>query len=181
MAIVNKLISSVGMCPAGATLKTTLKSGTKVTITKLDKSDKVQVVRKRPEQNPITTILKKFKGIYMPVKVTEEYRFGVITIDIKRNGSRTVRLRVCDKNGRASSENNGFQKTVQEENIFPKGKIIRSYSAERKLPAKYRNVALSFLSHMEDLRNNKRFMVPRDNYSFRQDDIYELADLKKCK
>lgn len=181
MPIINKLISRVDASPIGTTINTTLKTGTKVRITKLNKPDTIEVVRQRPFNDSIKTILKKIKGVYKPKKVVEEYRFGIITIEYKKDGSRLVKIRTSDKNGRSASSNNGFYKTTLEENIFPKGSIIKSYEKELKTPYKERNARLSFLSHLNIIRRQSRYKVPTIDYTMKQDAMYENVDLKNCK
>ena len=181
MAIISKLISRVDASPAGTTINTTLKSGTRVRITKLNKSNTIEVVRKNRINDGITTILKKIKGIYQPKKVIEEYRFGIVTIDYKKDGSRLVQIRSSDKDGTKSSKNNGFFKTTVEENLFPKGAIIKSLMKELQTPHKERNASISFLQHLGLIRRNNRYKIPTANYSVKQDLIYEEVDLKKCK
>ena len=88
MAIITKLISRVDSAPIGTTVNTILKTGTRVSITKLSKPDTIEIVRQRPQNGCIKTILKKSKGIYKPKKVLEEYRFGIVTIEYKKDGSR---------------------------------------------------------------------------------------------
>ena len=63
MAIITKLISRIDSAPIGTTVNTTLKSGTKVSITKLSKPDTIEIVRQRPHNDCIKTILKKSKYI----------------------------------------------------------------------------------------------------------------------
>lgn len=181
MAIISKLISRVDASAIGTTINTTLKSGTRVRITKLNKSNTIEVVRKNRINDGITTILKKIKGIYQPKKVIEEYRFGIVTIDYKKDGSRLVQIRSSDKDGTKSSKNNGFFKTTVEENLFPKGAIIKSLMKELQIPLKERNASISFLQHLDIIRKNNRYKVPTDNYSIKQDRIYAEVDLKNCK
>lgn len=181
MAIVSKLISRVDASPAGTTINTTLKTGTRVSITKLNKPDTIEVVRQNNINDGITTILKKIKGIYQPRKVVEEYRFGIVTIDYKKDGSRLVQIRSSDKNGIRSPKNNGFYKTTLEENLFPKGAVIKSLMKELQTPHKERNASISFLEHLGLIRRNNRYKAPTDNYSINQDRIYAEADLKNCK
>lgn len=181
MPIINKLISRVDASTIGTTINTTLKTGTKVRITKLNKPDTIEVVRQRPFNDSIKTILKKFKGVYKPKKVVEEYRFGIITIEYKKDGSRLVQIRSSDKNGIRSAKNNGFYKITLEENLFPKGSIIKSYEKELQTPLKERNASISFLQHLGLIRRNNKYKAPTDNYSIKQDCLYQEADLKNCK
>ena len=181
MAIVSKLISRVDALPIGTTINTTLKTGTRVRITKLSKPNTIEVVRKTPSNDGITTILKKIKGIYQPRKVIEEYRFGIVTIDYKKDGSRLVQIRSSDKDGTRSFKNKGFFKTSVEENLFPKGAIIKSLIKELQTPHKERNASISFLEHLGLIRRNNRYKIPTANYSIKQDLIYNKADLKNCK
>ena len=181
MAIVSKLISRVDTLPIGTTINTTLKSGTHVRITKLSKPNTIEVVRQNHINDGITTLLKKIKGIYQPRKVIEEYRFGIVTIDYKKDGSRLVQIRSSDKNGIRSPKNNGFYKTTLEENLFPKGAVIKSLMKELQTPHKERNASISFLEHSGLIRRNNRYKAPTDNYSINQDRIYAEADLKNCK
>ena len=169
MPIINKLISRVDSAPIGTTVNTILKTGTRVSITKLSKPDTIEIVRQRPQNGCIKTILKKSKGIYKPKKVLEEYRFGIVTIEYKKNGSRLVKLRTVDKNGRKNSENNGFYRTILEENIYPKGAIIQSFQKEKQT------------KHLGIIRKKNRYTAPTFDYTLKQDNLYAEADLKNCK
>lgn len=181
MPIINKLISRVDSAPIGTTVNTILKSGTKVSITKLSKPDTIEIVRQRPHNDCIKTILKKFKGVYQPKKVIEEYRFGIVTIEYKKDGSRLVKLRTVDKNGRKNSENNGFYRTILEENIYPKGAVIHSYQKAKRIPLNERNASISFLEHLGIIRKKNRYTAPTFDYTLKQDNLYAEADLKNCK
>ena len=172
MAIITKLISRIDSAPIGTTVNTTLKSGTKVSITKLSKPDTIEIVRQRPHNDCIKTILKKSKGIYKPKKVLEEYRFGIVTIEYKKDGSRLVKLRTVDKNGRKNSENNGFYRTILEEN---------SYQKAKRIPLNERNASISFLEHLGIIRKKNRYTAPTFDYTLKQDNLYAEADLKNCK
>lgn len=181
MAIVSKLISRIDASPVGTTINTTLKTGTNVRITKLSKPNTIEIVRQRPQNDCIKTILQKIKGIYQPKKVIEEYRFGIISIDYKKDGSRLVKIKTSDKNGRGASSNNGFYKMTAEENLYPKGSIIRSFEQEQQIPYKDRNASLSFLSHLNTIRKKHRYKIPTKNYTVEQDFRYADVDLKNCK
>lgn len=181
MAIVSKLISRVDACPFGTTIKTILRTGTMVQVTKLDSVDSVEITRQRPNNDKVRTILKKLKGLYQPKKVIEEYRFGIVTIEYKKDGSRLMKLRACDKDGRASSSNNGFYKTSLEKNLFAKGAKIQSPEAEMKIPPKDRNASIDFLLHLDALRHKDRYKQPTKDYTRKQNMIYREADLKNCK
>lgn len=181
MPIINKLISRVDSAPIGTTVNTILKTGTRVSITKLSKPDTIEIVRQRPQNGCIKTILKKSKGIYKLKKVLEEYRFGIVTIEYKKDGSRLVKLRTVDKNGRKNSENNGFYRTILEENIYPKGAIIQSFQKEKQTPYNKRNANLDFLKHLGIIRKKNRYTAPTFDYTLKQDNLYAEADLKNCK
>ena len=181
MPIVNKLISKIDSSPIGTTINTVLKTGTRVSITKLSKPDTIQIVRQRPYNDIVKTILKKFKGIYQPKKVIEEYRFGIVTIEYKKDGSRLVKLRTVDKNGTAHSENNGFFKTILEENLYSKGAVIHSYQKAKRIPLNERNASISFLEHLGIIRKKNRYTAPTFDYTLKQDNLYAEADLKNCK
>ena len=88
---------------------------------------------------------------------------------------------MCDKKGRNAKANTGFYKTTLEENIFAKNTLIRSAKAEMKLPKAERVADIGFLLHLDDIRNNRRYKIPTENYSINQDMRYDEADLKKCK
>lgn len=181
MPIINKLISRVDSAPIGTTVNTILKTGTRVSITKLSKPDTIEIVRQRPQNGCIKTILKKSKGIYKLKKVLEEYRFGIVTIEYKKDGSRLVKLRTVDKNGRKNSENNGFYRTILEENVYPKGAIIQSFQKEKQTPYNKRNANLDFLKHLGIIRKKNRYTAPTFDYTLKQDNLYAEADLKNCK
>ena len=104
--------------------------------------------RKTKNGSIITTLMKKVKDTYVPKKVKEEHRFGIININYKPDGSRVVQIRVCDKNGRNAKANTGFYKTTLEENIFAKNVHIRSAKSEMKRSKDERGADIGFLLHV---------------------------------
>ncbi|CDE87960.1 TPA: hypothetical protein CPT81_03935 [Candidatus Gastranaerophilales bacterium HUM_20] len=181
MAIVDRLITRIETSKPGSSIKSVLKSGTEVEVVKGKTLNTVKVIRKRKNGCIITTLLKKVKDMYMLKKVKEEHRFGVINIDYKSDGSRVVQIRTCDKTGRNSRANTGFYKTTMEENIFAKGVKINSPEEELKFPRNERSADILFLIHLKQMRKNERYKLPTENYTLKQDFMYEEHDLKNCK
>lgn len=181
MPLINKLITRIETSRPGSSVRSVLKSGTEVEVIKGKSAGTVEIKRKTRNGSIITTLLKKVKDMYVPKMVKEEHRFGIININYRADGSRAVQIRVCDKKGRNAKANTGFYKTTLEENIFAKNTLIRSAKAEMKLPKAERVADIGFLLHLDDIRNNRRYKIPTENYSINQDMRYDETDLKKCK
>ncbi len=181
MPVVDKLITRIETSRPGSSIRSVLKSGTEVEVIKGKAIDTVEIKRKTKNGSIITTLMKKVKDKYVPKRVKEEHRFGIININYKPDGSRAVQIRVCDKKGRNAKANTGFYKTTLEENIFAKNVHIRSAKSEMNRSKEERGADIGFLLHLNDIRNNRRYTLPAENYSIMQDLRYEEADLKKCK
>lgn len=176
MPIVNNLISRLELSKPGSSISKILRTGTNITVTKDSAKNTYSVVRKHDNGEIFTTLLKKINGKYVPKSVREEYRFGIVSILFKKDGSRLLQIRPCDVQGRSAKINNGFYKTSCEELSLANGERIKAsrYLIERTDGSVQR--IPNFFTHLMRIRHNDRYRLHYEKYTINDDLAYEKVD-----
>lgn len=158
MAIINKLINSIGNAASGTKLTTKLKSGNKVTITRAKAADTVEVARTRVDGHKFLTIYKKQKDSFIPVSVEEIMPYGIFKVDYKKDGSKVLTLKAANNyTGNKQGAIKGFYKMLTEKIVYPKGKVIRNFYSEKRLPANEKKASLMILHWLQNLRTGREY------------------------